>query len=188
MNNRFDILDTPIQELKVIQRKILGDGRGYFERLFCAEELKQMTPANGCVQINHSLTEKRGTIRGMHFQHPPHAETKFVSCLRGSIFDIGVDLRQDSPTFLKWHGETLSAENHKTLVIPAGFAHGFQTLEDNCELVYISTEFYEPEHESGISYNDPSLNITWPMELSNISDKDKSHPFVGSDFNGIKIN
>lgn len=188
MNNRFDILDTPIQDLKVIQRKILGDCRGYFERLFCVEELKQMTPSKGCVQINHSLTEKRGTIRGMHFQHPPHAETKFVSCLRGSIFDIGVDLRQGSPTFLKWYGETLSAENHKTLVIPDGFAHGYQTLEENCELVYICTEFYEPEHESGIRYNDPSINITWPVELSNISDKDKSHPFIESDFKGIKIN
>ncbi|MGR3293996.1 MAG: dTDP-4-dehydrorhamnose 3,5-epimerase [Candidatus Scalindua sp.] len=188
MNNRFDILDTPIQELKVIQRKILGDSRGYFERLFCVEEFKQLTPGKGCMQVNHSLTEKRGTIRGMHFQLPPHAETKFVSCLRGSIFDIGVDLRQDSPTFLKWYGETLSAENHKTLVIPEGFAHGYQTLEENCELVYISTEFYEPEHESGIRYNDPSINITWPMELSNISDKDKTHLFIESDFKGIKIN
>ena len=186
MSSHFDTFDTPIQGLKIVQRQPIEDSRGYFERLFCVEELGQLIPDKGSVQINHSLTEKRGTVRGIHFQYSPYAETKFVSCLRGKVFDVGVDLRPCSPTFLKWHAEILAADNHKTFVIPEGFAHGFQTLEDNCELIYLCTEFYKPDYESGIRYNDPSINIIWPLELSNISNKDKRLPLIGINFKGIK--
>ena len=133
MSTRFDILNTSIAGLHLVQRKPIGDSRGYLERLFCAEELYNLIPGKNIKQVNHTLTKNVGTVRGMHFQRPPYAETKLVSCLRGEVFDVAVDLRHDSPTFLHWYGERLSAENHKTLVIPEGFAHGFQTLTDDCE-------------------------------------------------------
>ncbi len=124
---RFEILETPIQGLKVLQRKPIGDSRGYLERMFCAEELESLIPASrGIAQVNHTLTVRRGTARGLHFQYPPYAETKFVNCLLGEVFDVAVDLRQGSPTFLQWYAEVLSAENHRTMVVPEGFAHGFQ--------------------------------------------------------------
>ena len=117
MSSRFDIFDTPIPGVKRIQRKPLGDSRGYFERLFCTEELQLLLPGRSIVQINHSLTVQRGAVRGLHFQHPPHAELKLVTCLRGAVWDVAVDLRQDSATFLHWHATILSADNHQTLLI-----------------------------------------------------------------------
>jgi dTDP-4-dehydrorhamnose 3,5-epimerase len=150
MSSRFDIFDTPLKGLNLIQRKPIGDSRGYLERLFCAEELQALIPGKGIVQINHTMTAKHGSVRGMHFQHPPHAETKFVSCLRGEVFDVAVDMRQGSPTFLHWHTEVLSASSHKTLMIPEGFAHGFQTLCDDCELIYLHSRAYTPGAEAGL--------------------------------------
>src|ERR1039458_3777337 len=131
MSSRFDILDTPMQGLKLIQRKPIGDHRGYLERMFCTEELQGLIRGKGIVQINHTLTTRRGTVRGLHFQYPPYAETKVVSCLRGEVFDVAVDLRQGSPTFRHWHAEILSGDNHRTLLIPEGFAHGFQRSEEH---------------------------------------------------------
>jgi dTDP-4-dehydrorhamnose 3,5-epimerase len=127
MSNRFDILDAPLPGLKVVRRRPIGDGGGYLERLFCSNELRAVIADKAIVQVNRTLTAKRGTVRGMHFQYPPHTEIKLVSCLHGEVFDAAVDLRQGSRTFLQWHGEVLSAGNHKTLVISEGFAHGFQT-------------------------------------------------------------
>ena len=129
------MFDTPLSGLKVLQRKPISDSRGYLERFFCTEELEALALGKHIAQINCTLTANLGTVRGMHFQRPPHAEIKFVSCLRGEVFDVAVDLRNNSPTFLCWHAEVLSADNHKTLVIPEGFAHGFQTLADNCEML-----------------------------------------------------
>jgi dTDP-4-dehydrorhamnose 3,5-epimerase len=187
MNSCFDILDTPLQGLKLIQRNPIGDHRGYLERMFCGGELQPLIPGRCIVQINHTLTSKRGTVRGLHFQYPPDADTKIVSCLRGEVFDVAVDLRQGSPTFLHWHAEILSANNHRTLLIPEGFAHGFQTLIENCELLYFHTAAYQPGAEGGLNVEDPRLNIQWPEAVIELSSRDAGHPLVTEDFAGVKI-
>lgn len=187
MSTRFDILATPIAGLQVLQRKPIGDSRGYLERLFCAEELQALIPRNHIAQINHTLTATCGTVRGMHFQHPPHAETKFVSCLRGEVYDVAVDLRHNSPTFLRWHAERLSADNHKTLIIPEGFAHGFQTLTDDCEMLYFHTSAYHPCAEGGLHAQDPRLAIQWPLLVVALSPRDAAHPFLNKDFVGVVL-
>lgn len=185
MNTRFDILDTPLAGLRILQRKPIGDNRGYLERLFCSEELRVLAPGKHIEQINRTLTASRGTVRGLHLQRPPHAEIKFVSCLRGEVFDVAVDLRHNSPTFLRWHAEVLSAENHKTLVIPEGFAHGFQTLTDNCEMLYFHTAPYQPAAEGGLNVQDPRLAIQWPLPVSGLSPRDAAHPLLADDFTGV---
>ena len=187
MSSRFAIFDTPLPGLKVIERQAIGDSRGFLERLFCAQELHILLFNKSIAQINHTLTAKRGTVRGMHFQHPPHAEIKFVSCLRGEVFDVAVDLRQGSSTFLRWHAEVLSAENHKTLVVPEGFAHGFQTLTDNCELLYLDTAAYQPGAEGGINARDPMLSIRWPRDITELSPRDAAHPMLSADFRGVAL-
>ena len=187
MTSRFNILDTPLQGLKLIQRKPIGDHRGYLERMFCAEELQSLIPGKGIVQINRTLTAKRGTVRGLHFQYPPHAETKVVSCLRGEVFDVAVDLRQGSPTFLRWHAEILSADNHRTLVVPAGFAHGFQALTEGCEMLYFHTAAYQPDTEGGLNVRDPRLGIRWPMEVTDLSPRDAAHPLVTKELIGLAV-
>lgn len=187
MSSRFDPLETSISGLTLVQRKPIGDSRGYLERLFCATELQTLLPGKGILQINHTLTAKCGTVRGMHFQHPPHAETKFVSCLRGEVFDVAVDLRQGSPTFLRWHGEILSADNHRSLLIPEGFAHGFQTLTENCEMLYFHTAIYEPRAEDGLNARDPGLDIRWPQPVAELSPRDSILPLLTSSFSGISV-
>ena len=187
MSTRFDILATPIADLQVLQRKPIGDSRGYLERLFCTEELQPFISGKHIVQINHTLTGTCGTVRGMHFQHPPHVETKFVSCLRGEVFDIAVDLRHNSPTFLRWHAERLSPDNHKTVVIPEGFAHGFQTLTDDCELLYFHTVAYQPGAEGGLNAQDPRLAIQWPLPVVGLSLRDSAYPFLSNTFSGVVL-
>ena len=155
--------------------------------MFCQQELGQLLERRSIVQINHSLTVRKGTIRGLHFQSPPKAEKKFVRCLRGSVFDVAVDLRYGSPTFLKWHGERLSEENMKTMYVPEGFAHGFQTLDENTELMYLHTEYYSPEHEGAVRYDEPMISIAWPLESTDISDRDRSHELLRDGFKGIVL-
>lgn len=185
MTTRFEILSTDIGDLQVLQRKLVGDSRGYLERMFCAEELNGVLSGRQIVQVNHTLTAKRGTVRGLHYQHPPYAETKFVSCLRGEVFDVAVDLRNNSPTLLHWHAEVLSADNHKTFVIPAGFAHGFQALTDDCEMLYFHTAAYRPGAEGGLNAQDPRLAIQWPLPVAGLSPRDAEHPLLGDDFTGV---
>jgi dTDP-4-dehydrorhamnose 3,5-epimerase len=185
MSTRFEILDTPLSGLRVLQRKPIGDSRGYLERLFCIEELQALAPGRHIAQINHTLTASRGTVRGMHFQRPPYAEIKFVSCLRGEVFDVAVDLRDNSPTFLRWHAEVLSAYNHQTLVIPEGFAHGFQTLTDDCEMLYFHTAAYHPGAEGGLNAQDPRLAIQWPLPVAGLSPRDAAHPLLDNSFTGM---
>lgn len=185
MSNRFAIIGTPIDGLQLVQRRPLGDDRGYLERLFCAHELETLTRGRPIMQINHTLTLQRGTVRGMHFQRPPAADTKFVSCLHGEVFDVAVDLRDDSPTFLQWHAEVLSADNHKTLVLPEGFAHGFQALGDDCELLYLHTAAYAPEMEGGLHPEDPRLAIRWPLPVTGLSPRDAGHALLNDDFIGM---
>lgn len=185
MSGRFEIGATPLGGLRVLQRKPHGDDRGYLERLFCDQELAALLAGRGIAQINHTLTAQRGTVRGLHFQHPPHAETKFISCLRGEVFDVAVDIRDHSPTFLHWHAERLSAGNHRTLVIPEGFAHGFQTLTDDCEMLYFHTARYHPEAEAGLRADDPRLGIRWPLPVTGLSPRDAGHPLLGPGFSGV---
>ena len=187
MNARFDVLATPIAGLQVLQRKPMGDDRGYLERLFCMDELQALLPGKRIEQINHTLTSGRGTVRGLHFQHPPHAETKFVHCLRGEVFDVAVDLRRGSPTFLRWHAEVLSAANHRTFVIPEGFAHGFQALADDCEMLYFHTAAYRQTAEGGLHAQDPRLAIRWPLPVAGLSPRDAAHAPLAADFAGLPV-
>lgn len=184
--SHFDFCPTPLSGLTVIQRKPAADGRGFFCRFYCAEEFREAGVRKPIAQINHTFTLKKGTVRGLHFQHPPHAEAKIVSCLKGEIFDVAVDLRKDSPTFLRWHGETLSAANRKSLLIPEGFAHGFQTLMEDCELIYLHSESFYPESEGALNVADPKLGIVWPLAIAEVSDRDRAHAFIQSFFEGIR--
>ena len=174
-----------LKKAHIILPEPFADHRGKFARIFCHKELHRIGHIKPIVQVNHSLSFRKGAVRGMHFQYPPKAETKIVKCLHGSVFDVIIDLRQGSPTFLQWHGEVLSAENMRMVYIPEGFAHGFQTLEENAELLYLHTEFYSPEHEGAVRYDDPMINISWPLAISDISEKDQAHPLLPEDFKGI---
>ena len=183
--NRFTIVSLPLEGLKRIIRQRLGDQRGFLSRLFCAEELAQAGWVKPIAQINHTYTQVKGTVRGMHFQHPPHAEMKLVTCLRGEVCDVAVDLRKGSPTFLHWHAETLSADNQQALLIPEGFAHGFQALTENVELLYCHSAPYVAEAEAGARPTDPRLNIIWPLPISVLSARDAGHPLLTETFTGI---
>ncbi len=184
MPDRFDLLDTPLAGLKEMTRKPLLDSRGYFERFFCETELARVLEGRSIVQINHSMTAAAGTVRGMHFQTEPHAEMKIVSCVRGAVFDVAVDIRKSSPTYLQWHAVRLTEDNHRTLVIPEGFAHGFQALSEHSELIYLCTAAYSPEADSGLSPVDPALSIEWPMPITLMSDKDRQHPPIAAEARG----
>ena len=167
-----------------IQLDPINDERGWFARYFCKKEFSTIGHNKEWVQMNHSFSIKKGTLRGMHFQKPPYSEIKLVRCIQGSVFDVIIDLRKDSPTFLKWFGTELSAENKLMMYIPEGFAHGFQTLEDNSGLLYMHTAYYSPEAEDGLRYNDPQVNISWPIEISEISMRDTNHDILEK-FNGL---
>ena len=182
---RFDFIPTPLTGLMLVQRKAIEDHRGFLSRFYCAEEFRAAGIDKPVAQINHTLTRQRGAVRGLHFQHPPHAETKVVSCLKGEILDVAVDLRRDSPTFLHWHGEILSAANRKSLLIPEGYAHGFQTLAEDCELIYLHTSPYHPESEGALNVADPRLNIAWFLPVNDLSERDRNHPFINQNFQGI---
>ena len=161
------------------------DERGWFARTFCKDEFAKIGHSKEWVQMNHSFTKQQGTIRGMHYQLPPFSEIKMVRCIAGAVFDVIVDIRKDSPTFLQWFGIELSATNKKMIYIPEGFAHGFQSLSDNVELIYHHSEMYQPGVEGALKYDDPKLNINWKLEVTNISERDKQHNFLTEDFIGI---
>lgn len=161
------------------------DDRGWFVRFFDKKQFGEIGHTKEWVQLNHSVTNKKGTIRGMHFQKKPFCEIKMVKCIAGSIYDVIIDLRENSQTFLQSFGTILSAQNKKMMYIPEGFAHGFQCLESNCELIYHHTEFYNPDVEAGIRYDDPKANIQWPLQVTLLSPKDASHPYLDENFKGI---
>ncbi|MBU0726185.1 MAG: dTDP-4-dehydrorhamnose 3,5-epimerase [Alphaproteobacteria bacterium] len=185
--SRFTVHDLPLARLKLVERQHLGDHRGFLSRLFCTEELAEAGWLSPIAQINHTLTARKGTVRGLHFQHPPHAEMKLVSCIRGEVWDVAVDLRTGSPSFLAWHAERLSAENGRALLIPEGFAHGFQALTDEAELLYCHSAAYAPDAEAGLNPVDPALAIAWPLEIAEMSDRDRAHPFTGAGFGGVRL-
>jgi dTDP-4-dehydrorhamnose 3,5-epimerase len=184
--SRFDFITTPLPGLKVVQRKKTEDSRGFLSRFYCAEEFAESGIDRPIAQINHTLTRKKGTVRGLHFQHPPYAEAKLISCMKGEILDIAVDIRKNSPSFLKWHAEVLSETNHRSLWIPEGFAHGFQTLTNHCELIYLHSTAYVKASEGAINPLDPMLAINWPLVITEISEKDKQQPMITLDFSGIE--
>ncbi|AFC44313.1 dTDP-4-dehydrorhamnose 3,5-epimerase [Mycobacterium intracellulare MOTT-02] len=181
------ILDTPLAGVKIAQSVPHRDARGAFTRLFCAEELQPVLGQRQIVQINHSRTSSVGAVRGMHFQHPPHAEMKMIRCLRGRVVDVAVDLRAGSATFLQWHAVELTQDDAQMLVIPEGFAHGFQVLEPHSELLYLHTAFYNPASEGGLRHDDPRLAITWPLPPQDLSPRDLSHPLLSADFTGVAL-
>lgn len=183
--SRLTVTSLPMQGLFLVQRQRMGDARGFLSRLFCADELRNAGWHKPVAQINHTYTARRGTVRGMHFQHPPHAEMKLVSCVRGEVWDVAVDLRAGSPTFLHWHAERLAAENGSALLIPEGFAHGFQALTDDAELIYCHSMAYAPQAEGGLNPRDSRLGIGWPLAITEISARDSAHSLLGSQFKGL---
>jgi len=185
--SRFDFIQTPLSGLKLLQRKAIEDHRGFFSRFYCFDELSTIGIMKPIVQINHSCTSKKGTVRGLHFQYPPYAENKIISCVKGEVFDVAVDVRSSSPTFLQWHGVILSSKNKKSFIVPEGFAHGFQTLSDDCELIYLSTAPYSETSEDAINAKDKKLSIIWPLPISDLSEKDAKQSFISDEFKGVDI-
>jgi dTDP-4-dehydrorhamnose 3,5-epimerase len=185
--SRFAIHNTPLAGLKVVERQQVGDSRGFLSRLFCADGLAAAGWAGPIAQINQTLTQKRGTVRGMHFQLPPHAEMKFVSCIKGAVWDVAVDVRTGSPTFLQWHAEELSASNRRALLIPQGFAHGFQTFEDDSELLYLHSASYAANAEAALNALDARLSINWPLPVAERSARDARHAMLNPQFTGVGL-
>ena len=182
---RFTTTDLPLAGLKLIERERLADDRGFLSRLFCADELEDAGWQKPITQINQTFTSKCGTVRGLHYQTQPHTEMKLVSCIRGEVWDVAVDLRANSSTFMQWYAQILSEDNCHALLIPEGFAHGFQTLINDCELLYMHTAIYSPQAEAALRFNDERLAITWPLPVTEISARDKVHPLLTSKFKGI---
>lgn len=180
------------QELSIagvyrLDARWIGDERGGFARLFCQKEFEPYFAQGSIRQINYSINRERGTVRGLHYQNPPHAEIKIVRCVKGSIFDVVVDLRCGSETFLHWLGVELSADNKQALLIPPGCAHGFQTLESDSEILYFHSEYYAPIAEGGIRHDDPRLGIEWPLPPINLSKRDIEHPLIATEYVGISF-
>ncbi len=163
------------------------DERGSFTRLFCPRKISETCFKGSVAQVNLSQTHKVGTVRGLHYQKPPMAEDKVILCLNGKVFDVAVDLRKGSSTFLKSFSVVLSAEQGNVIVIPQGFAHGFQVLEMDSELIYFHSQFYHPEAEAGLKFDDPRLQINWPLPVASLSQRDKSFPLLDLNFEGFKI-
>jgi dTDP-4-dehydrorhamnose 3,5-epimerase len=173
-------LKTPLEGLYVVELETLNDDRGFFARSFCAHEFEAIGLESVVAQCNVSFNKQAGTLRGLHFQAPPHEEAKLVRCTQGAIYDVAVDIRRDSPTYGRWHAVELSAENRRMLFIPRGFAHGFQTLVGDSEISYLMFEFYHAQSARGLRWDDPALAIPWPIASPVISDKDRLHPLLGT--------
>jgi dTDP-4-dehydrorhamnose 3,5-epimerase len=181
----MDFIPTSLGGAYVIEPDIRSDNRGAFFRTYCKKEFINIGHTQEWVQMNHSVNNLKGTIRGLHYQVSPFSEIKLIRCTKGKIWDVIVDIRKFSPTFLKHFSVELSAENKKMIYIPEGFAHGFQTLVDDCEILYMHSAFYNPEAESGLRYDDPILNIQWKMDISELSERDKNHTLIDTNFTGI---
>lgn len=178
-------LQTKLPGSYVVELEPFTDERGWFARTYCKNEFASIGHNAEWVQLNHSFTKDMGSVRGMHYQLPPDGEIKLVRCIAGAVFDVIVDVRKNSPTFLKWFGTELSAVNKKMLYIPEGFAHGFQTLSDDAELIYHHSQFYKPGVEGGLRFSDPRIGIEWPLSAINLSARDQEHPLIDENFKGI---
>ena len=181
----MNVLPTRIGGVVVVDTESFHDRRGTFTRLYCARELSSVIGRRQIVQVNHSRTVAVGAVRGLHFQHPPHADMKLVRCLKGRVLDVAVDLRARSPTFLQWHGEELAAANARMLVLPEGCAHGFQALEEDSEILYLHTDFHVPALDDGVRFDDPRLAIAWPLPATCVSDRDRGLPLLAENFGGL---
>lgn len=168
--------ETKLKGAFVVELEKRKDPRGFFARVFCEKEFSEHGLEGRIAQISMASNPEKGTLRGMHFQNPPYEEDKLIRCTSGAIYDVIIDLRKDSATYKEWFGIELNSENGKSLYIPKGFAHGYLTLQDQTELIYLMTQFYQPGHENGFRYNDPAFQIFWPDEVKMISDKDKNWP------------
>jgi len=175
----------PLKGAFTIDVQPFQDNRGFFTRTFCEKEFAENDLVTRFVQSNHSGTHGKGVIRGMHFQHAPFCETKLVKCVRGAVFDVIIDVRKGSSTFLQWYGAELNEENKSMMYVPMGFAHGFQSLTDYSEITYMVSAFYNKESEGGVRYNDPRVNIGWPLPVTLVSDKDMQIPVIDTQFNGV---
>jgi dTDP-4-dehydrorhamnose 3,5-epimerase len=184
---RFEVTGTALSGLHVVQRRRVSDVRGYLTRVFCSVELADAGWRKPIAQINHTYTQRKGALRGLHFQSPPHADMKLVTCVRGAVWDVAVDLRTGSPTFLHWHAQELSPANGYAVLIPEGFAHGFQALSDDCELLYLHSEAYAPHAEGGVNAQDPRLGIPWPLPISDMSERDANLPTCHVAYEGIPL-
>jgi dTDP-4-dehydrorhamnose 3,5-epimerase len=176
---------TPLKGCYEIELTRFSDERGWFGRFYCKDEFTEIGHSKEWVQMNHSFTKVKGSLRGVHFQVAPFSEIKLVRCIAGAAYDVVVDLRKGSETFLQWHSVKLSAEKMNMVYIPEGFAHGFQTLAENTELIYLHSEYYRPEAEGGLKYDDPRLGINWPCEVVQISERDKNLNTLDESFNGL---
>lgn len=179
-------MPTPLAGVLQVQRQAHGDARGSFSRLFDADTLALVGWTAAVAQVNHSINTARGTVRGLHYQLAPWAEKKLVSCVRGQIWDVAVDLRRGSPTFLRWHAQELSAQSGLALLIPEGCAHGFQALCDDAEIIYCHSAPFMPEAQAGAHPCDPRLAINWPLPVQRLSPRDTEWPALGADFNGFE--
>jgi len=180
------LASTPLPGLQLVETNSTGDARGRFERLFCEQEWAPLRVGLRFVQINLSTTTQRGAMRGLHYQRAPAAEAKLIRCVRGHVFDVAVDLRADSPSFLRWHAVELRAEEPREVFIPEGFAHGFQALSDDVQLLYFHTAPWTPASEGGVRHDDPRLAIEWPLPVSEVSVRDGAHALLTDDFAGLR--
>jgi dTDP-4-dehydrorhamnose 3,5-epimerase len=179
--------ETPLKGAYLIELEKRGDDRGFFARFFCKQEFANAGLETEFVQVNNSLSGKKGTLRGLHYQLPPAAEVKLVRAVKGALYDVIVDLRAGSPTFGKWFGAELNENNRTMMYVPRGFAHAFVTLTDDVEALYMVSAYYSPENERGVRYNDPVITIQWPINPVDISDKDKSWPDLNPEFHGTEL-
>ena len=186
--NRLHFLPQEGDDLVIVERESMHDARGGFSRFYCTKEFSEAQIEEDFVQMNLSQTKRKGTIRGMHFQRPPRSEKKVVTCIRGEIFDVAIDLRRESVDYLKVSSFLLSEVNKKSLIIPQGFAHGFQTLCDDCEVFYMHSDYFSPSHEDGLNPFDGTLRIDWPLECAEISDRDRKYPYIDdTGFKGVLL-
>ena len=177
---------TSLEGAYLIELEKRGDDRGFFARFFCEKEFGAAGLETRFVQFNNSLTVNRGALRGLHYQLPPAAEVKVVRVIKGALWDVIVDLRAGSPTYRKWFGAELDEENRMMMYVPRGFGHGFVTLTDNVEALYLDSAFYSPEAERGLRWNDPAIGINWPAEPQEMSDKDRKWPDLDPEFRGVE--
>lgn len=174
----MQLIDTQLKEVKIIEPTVFKDNRGFFMESFNLQKYEALGMNDNFIQDNHSLSIDKGVIRGLHYQQNPMAQTKLVRVITGAIFDVAVDIRRGSPTFGKWIGVTLTEDNHRMLLVPKGFAHGFCTLAENTHVQYKVDEYYSPENDRGIAWNDPELNIDWPTANPILSDRDSHQPLL----------
>lgn len=185
--SQYALHPLPLEGLFRVEQRRHADARGSFARLFCEGSLAAFGQPFHVRQINHSHTVERGSVRGLHFQHGDQPEAKYITCMRGEVWDVAVDLRRGSPTFLRWHAEHLKAGEASSVLIPAGFAHGFQALSDDVELMYLHSADYAADREGGLSVHDPRLAIHWPLPVKNLSARDAEHPWLDERFAGVSV-